>query len=232
MQHGHPNRRRGAGKDRPTVKSSHATVPDTEPRWPAILAYVLVFAFVQLLPARYQVLGSWFGWVLFSIGAGSMLAVALAPASLFWLSVERGAIVGIFALILSLIIITMVRLVKDMVAVKHGYGGITLLETACGIWTVTVVNFALLYWRVDRSGPKARAGDFRFAEENDPQSAIGWQPRFMDYFFLAFATSTSFTGTEFSRPASHRAKLMLMLQALISLTTLFLIASRAISTLS
>jgi hypothetical protein len=54
----------------------------------------------------------------------------------------------------------------------------------------------------------------------------------VDYLYLAFTTSTSFTPPDHARPTSHRAKLLLMLQASISLATLFLIASRAIATLS
>ncbi len=205
-------------------RSPAATGPDAEPRWPPILAYVFVFGFVQLLPNRYHVLGPWVPWALFAVGVGSMLAVAFAPTSFFWRRVERAVIVGIFAIVCILTITTVVKLVADMLATKHGFGGITLLETGAQIWLVNLVSFALLYWQVDSAGAQTHANDFDFAEKD--------RPRFVDYLFLAFGTSTSFMPPDYARPVSHRAKLMLMLQALISLTTLFLIAARAVSTLA
>jgi len=133
-------------------------------------------------------------------------------------------------------ILAVLRLVADMITHKHGYSSITLLESATVIWTVNILIFALLYWQLDRGGPEARASggagtpDFRFPETEEAEP--GWQPHFGDYLFLAFATSTSFMAPDYSRPGTRRAKGLLMLQSAISLTTLFLIASRAIATLS
>jgi hypothetical protein len=204
----------------------------TEPRWPAIVTLILAFGLIQLLPSRYLIVGPWIPWVLFGAGIGTMLAVALAPTSLLWLRIERVTIIGLFIIVCTLIILGIVRLVADILASKHGYGSLTLLETAAEIWTVNILIFALLYWQVDGSMPETHRADFRFADKDDAETSPDWEPRFVDYLFLAFAASTSFTPPEYSRPLSHRAKLMLMLQATISLTTLFLIASRAISTLS
>jgi hypothetical protein len=203
-----------------------------EPRWPPILTLILTFGLLQLLPSRYLPLGPWVPWVLVSIGVGSMLAVALAPTSPLSHRIERFTIIGLFTIACFMMIVSIVRLVADILASKHGYGSITLLETAVEIWTVNILSFSLLYWQVDGSRPEIRGADFRFADKDDSKAPPGWEPSFVDYLFLAFATSTSFTPPEYSRPSSHRAKLMLMLQATISLVTLFLIASRAISTLS
>jgi len=87
-----------------------------------------------------------------------------------------------------------------------------------------MLAFALLYWQFDRT-------DFSFAEAEHPMQA-GWEPTFIDYLFLAFVTSATFNPPDHSRPTSHRAKILLMVQAVISLVTLFLIAARAIGTLS
>jgi hypothetical protein len=204
---------------------------DTEPRWPAVLTLLVVFGIVELLPSRYAIAPPWFAWAVCGIGAASMLAVQLVPTSRPLRRVERVTIIGIFAVICSLGILGIVRLVADMLS-QHGYDSVRLLETAIEIWAVNILNFALLYWQVDRSRSKIRPADFRFAEKDDAGTAQAWEPYFIDYLFLAFATSTSFMPPDYSRPASRRAKLLAMLQASISLTTLFLVASRAISTLS
>jgi hypothetical protein len=213
------------------VKSRVGWVPNMESRWPPILAYVFVFAIVQLLPSRYEVFGAWFPWVLFAFGLASMLAVGLAPTRLLWHRIERPIIITIFLIVAIMLILTIVRLIADILSPKQSYGSIVLLQTAVQVWFLNIGIFALLYWQLDRPGPEARATDFHFAD-SDVEGQGPWKPRFMDYLFLGFATSTSFTPPEYSRPTSHRAKLLLMLQALIALTTLFLIGARAISTLA
>jgi hypothetical protein len=210
----------------------------TEPRWPAILALITVLVLVQLLPSRYQVAPPWFPWLVVGIVVAVMLVVTFVPASVFWHRVERAIVLVLFALVNILNVLAVVRLVGDMITHKHGYSGITLLESGAVIWTVNVLLFALLYWQLDSAGPEARAAgasgvaDFHFAQSYDGEAHSGWQPRFVDYLYIAFATSTAFGPPDHARPVSQRAKVMLMLQAGISLVTLVLIASRAVSTLS
>ena len=57
-----------------------------------------------------------------------------------------------------------------------------------------------------------------------------WSPNFMDYLFLAFNTSTAFSPTDV--PVLARwAKVLMMLQSIISLTVLALLAARAVNIL-
>lgn len=209
-----------------------------EPRWPAILALIFVLALAQLLPSRYRFGPPWFPWVVVGIVVAVMLAVTFAPTSILWHRVERAIVLALFALICSLNVLAVGRLVADMITHKHGYNGITLLESGAEIWIINVLLFALLYWQLDRAGPEARAAgasgvaDFHFAQSYVGERPSGWEPRFVDYLYIAFATSTAFGPPDHARPVSQRAKVMLMLQACISLVTLVLIASRAVSTLS
>ena len=57
-----------------------------------------------------------------------------------------------------------------------------------------------------------------------------WRPGFVDYLFLAFNTSTAFSPTDVP-VLSRWAKLMMMVQSSISLTTLALLAARAVNIL-
>jgi uncharacterized membrane protein len=57
-----------------------------------------------------------------------------------------------------------------------------------------------------------------------------WSPGFIDYLFLAFNTSTAFSPTD-TPVLSPWAKVMVMVQALISFTTVALLAARAVNIL-
>jgi hypothetical protein len=114
----------------------------------------------------------------------------------------------------------------------------TLLLSAAALWTANVLVFASWYWRLDAGGPNERDlrrdhsdGAFLF-----PQMTLqgeldrDWRPGFVDYLFLAFNTSTAFSPTDVP-VLSRWAKLMMMVQASISLMTLALIAARAVNIL-
>jgi hypothetical protein len=121
---------------------------------------------------------------------------------------------------------------------SHRDTPLTLLRAASALWFANVLVFASWYWRLDAGGPNQRdlreshiEGAFLF-----PQMLIrgkqsrGWRPGFVDYLFLAFNTSTAFSPTDVP-VLSRWAKLMMMVQASISLATVVLIAARAVNIL-
>jgi hypothetical protein len=57
-----------------------------------------------------------------------------------------------------------------------------------------------------------------------------WSPGFVDYLFIAFNTSTAFSPTD-SPVLSSWAKILMMIQALISFATVALLAARAVNIL-
>jgi uncharacterized membrane protein len=57
-----------------------------------------------------------------------------------------------------------------------------------------------------------------------------WSPHFIDYLFLAFNTSTAFSPTD-TPVLSRWAKLLTMIQAVISLLIVAILVSRAIGLL-
>ena len=118
-----------------------------------------------------------------------------------------------------------------------------LLLSAATLWATNVLVFALWYWRLDAGGPHSRdkrqghdEGAFLFPQMTLPPDAPvagkpdEWSPNFLDYLFLAFNTSTAFSPTDV--PVLTRwAKVLMMLQSLISLTVLALLAARAVNIL-
>jgi hypothetical protein len=128
------------------------------------------------------------------------------------------------------------RLILAILA-GHAGSGRTLLLDALNIWATNVVVFALWFWSLDRGGPARglvakQTRDFVFTQ----QQAIGkefrdWLPGFVDYFFLAFTNATAFSPAD-TFPLTPRAKLLMMAEAGISLTTIAIVASRAVGILS
>jgi uncharacterized membrane protein len=118
-----------------------------------------------------------------------------------------------------------------------------LLRSAAALWLANILVFASWYWRLDAGGPHARElrgvhtdGAFLFPQMTLNQQAkrqMGeecWSPGFVDYLFLAFNTSTAFSPTD-SPVLSRWAKVLMMLQALISFATVVLLAARAVNIL-
>jgi uncharacterized membrane protein len=110
-----------------------------------------------------------------------------------------------------------------------------LLRSAAALWVSNILVFASWYWRLDAGGPNARErrgehteGAFLFPQMTLPDS--DWMPGFVDYLFLAFNTSTAFSPTDVP-VLSRWAKGMMMVQSTISLTTIALLAARAVNIL-
>ena len=110
-----------------------------------------------------------------------------------------------------------------------------LLVAALGIWISNILVFASWYWRLDAGGPSARDrrrrhqdGAFLFPQMQMRES--NWKPGFVDYLFLAFNSSTAFSPTDVP-VLSRWAKMMMMVQSLISLGTVVILAGRAVNIL-
>lgn len=126
-------------------------------------------------------------------------------------------------------------------ALIHGAPGISgqkLLVSAVSIYLTNIILFGLWYWQLDGGGPGGRGThrppvDFLFPQMDTPTKVTeqpDWQPRFFDYVFLSIMTATAFSPTD-AMPLTHRAKLLMGLQALVSLSTVALVAARAVNIL-
>jgi hypothetical protein len=71
-----------------------------------------------------------------------------------------------------------------------------------------------------------------FPQEDASEEDVGpgWRPTYIDYLFLSFSTATAFSTTD-TVPMKSRAKMLMMLEAAISLVTITAVASRAINIL-
>lgn len=144
--------------------------------------------------------------------------------------------------IVTLAMIASLALLIDALP-EHSVPPRELLRSAAALWFTNIIIFASWYWRLDGGGPHERAlspghsdGAFLFPQMTmDPAAKIAagehdWEPNFIDYLFLAFNTSTALSPTDVP-VLSRWAKVLMMIQALISLLVIVLLAARAVNIL-
>lgn len=113
--------------------------------------------------------------------------------------------------------------------------GRALILTAINIYLTNIIIFTLLYWEMDAGGPgHRRAADDTEHDFLFPQSQIAalktWHPTFIDYLYVSSTNATAFSPTD-TMPLSRRAKMLMLLQAIISLVVVALVAARAVNIL-
>lgn len=214
-------------------KAKTAVKNEPEPRWPGFLALAAGAALHYALPPRLSVGPDW----VLPVIIGVLLVVVLAThrRGLYgW--ARRLTFVAVIALTLALIT-SLALLIQGLPA--HKDKPEELLRSAAVLWITNVLVFALWYWKLDAGGPTGRdehtgeepiASSFLFPQMMMHPPDPTWAPEFIDYLFLAFNTSTAFSPTD-TAVLDGWAKIMAMLQSLISLSVLVVLAARAINVL-
>ncbi|HEY2477029.1 MAG TPA: hypothetical protein VGI19_19770 [Candidatus Cybelea sp.] len=203
----------------------------------AALAVLALPVIITALPGRYQLMPRGIPFIAAAILAIPMIAAGFAPDSLFWRRAERYTAAILLPIGAFTELTLLALLLRDMAKVHSGISGLTLLSTSIAIWLQNILIFALAYWQIDRGGPAGRIGgwtgrtDFSFPR-GDPSDNVpeDWQPIFADYLSLAFNTSAAFSPTDVL-PLRPRAKMMMMVQSIISLITVIAVGARAINIL-
>jgi hypothetical protein len=199
---------------------------------------VLAFAVIlSVLPERFQVLPRGAALVIALVMAGSMLAAGFAPTNMRLIHLEHYISMIVLPLATVAQLVTLGVLIVVMSKKHSDISGIKLLSTSIGIWATNIIVFSLAYWQLDRGGPSGRAmgfkgrADFTFPLGNPSDNVpADWQPAFFDYLSLAFNTATAFSPTDVL-PLTERAKILMGMEAFISLVTVVAVGARAINIL-
>jgi hypothetical protein len=211
---------------------------EEEPRWPATVALLGLGGLYALLPPSLLVGGH--RWSLLVI-----VTLLLSPAILSH-RLGNHLVTEILGMILnSVVTIALIWSLILLINVlpKHEIQPAPLLRSAAALWSANILVFASWYWRLDAGGPHLRAltpghtdGAFLFPQMTmapELKVAAGeedWSPQFIDYLFLAFNTSTAFSPTD-TAPLSRWAKMLMIIQAMISLLVIAILAGRAVNIL-
>jgi uncharacterized membrane protein len=128
------------------------------------------------------------------------------------------------------------QLVMGLVRGTEGENAGELLIVGGGIWLTNVIIFGLWYWEFDRGGPIERSKgtrlpDFQFPQMQTPDIAHEeWTPAFVDYLYLSFTNAMAFSPTD-TLPLNRWAKMLMLIQSLVSLLTVALVIARAVNIL-
>jgi hypothetical protein len=206
--------------------------------WPVALAIVAVVGLHVALPAKYRVNPPW--------AAPAVLLVLLAiliigdPGRIDrqkpWLRTTTSVMIAFLTLAN---LFSAGRLVSAIITVNKLFAdnALALLATGTTIWITNVIAFSLWYWDLDRGGAAARAHHpqtdpaFVFPEmQHTEYTSADWVPKFADYLSLSFWTATAFSPTDVSA-IKRWAKLLMMLEAAVSLAIGILVIARAVNIL-
>jgi len=208
-----------------------------EPRGQVIAAVLAIGAIYLALPSNLVVGPIWL--------LPTVIVVLLVPTVVSHrvgkYSLNRTLGMLINAITTVALIASVILLVRALPG--HRESPLQLLRSGGLLWLTNVIVFALWYWRLDGGGPTLRRKQKRFGSTSFlfPQMQIPhderpefacehWRPRFVDYLFVAFTQSSTFGPTD--APLLARwAKILAMIQILVSLVIVILLISRAVGVL-
>src|SRR5262252_197557 len=222
------------------MRERHAPAPaksDQEPRWPALIAVLAVGGLYLALPPGLTSGPRW----IFPTLVGLLLVPTVISHRVGRHHLDRLLGFSVTSLVTAQMVLSVALLISALPS--HREAPDALLVSAASLWTTNILVFALWYWRLDAGGPHGRdarvrhtSGAFLFPQMTlSPEAKVAsgvdrWSPNFVDYLFLAFNTSTAFSPTD-TAVLSRWAKILTMIQALISLTVLAVLAARAVNIL-
>jgi hypothetical protein len=219
------------------MSASPQQIDKPEPRGQALLAVLAIGAIYLALP-RNLIVGPI--WLL-----PTVIVILLVPTVVSHRvgrhSLNRALGITISGITTLALIGSVILLVRTLPS--HRESPLQLLRSGGLLWLTNVIVFAFWYWRLDGGGPVLRhkqnkfgSTSFVFPQMQIPHDERGqfecarWRPRFVDYLFVAFTQSSTFGPTD--APLLARwAKVLTMIQILISLTIVVLLISRAVGVL-
>ncbi len=227
------SRARQAGE---SLEPAWERVTEGETRWPVSVVVLVAIVLQLILPHRLAVHPI---WLLPAVEA--MLLTGLIAANPKQITRRSNRLRAT-----SIVLIAMTsfgnawsagHLIHALINGRAGQDAGPLLADGGAIWLTNVIVFGLWYWELDRGGPAARAHaprpypDFQFPQMENPSLAPpGWEPHFWDYFYVSFTNAIAFSPTD-SMPLARWAKLTMLLQSAVSISTVALVIARAVNIL-
>jgi len=126
--------------------------------------------------------------------------------------------------------------VVDQLLQRGNANGRELILAAVNIYCTNIIVFALLYWEMDGGGPGHRhvsepaERDFLFPQQN-VTGLEKWHATSIDYLYVSSTNATAFSPTD-TMPLSRRAKMLMLMQSIVSLMVMVLVAGRAVNILN
>lgn len=219
--------------------------PETEWRWPPLVALAVALALYGTLPSDVPL-----ALRIVVVALGVLLAVPVVVLTPTRLDREtrwsRLLSIGQVLLLLVANQVAFGLVTHLLLTAKQANGPLALIATL-QVWVTNVIAFALAYWELDRGGPVSRRvrerarlprADFRFPQDEDDDTVAevakgssmrsGWVAGFVDYLYFSLTNSMAFSPTDVM-PLTTRAKALMALQALVAFLILALVIARAVA---
>jgi hypothetical protein len=205
-----------------------------DPLWPGQLATFAALVLYLALPAALTIGPRWPLPV-----AESALLAALVIATRGGREAKRRRQTAIALVLVAALanLVSLGLLSHYLLAGGHARGA-DLAGGGVLIWSTNLLLFAVLYWELDRGGPRrptpnraAVAPDLLFAQMTDDRyAAPAWKPAFGDYLYLSLTNQTAFSPTD-TLPLTLRVKALMGIQGVAALITTGVIVARAVNIL-
>lgn len=201
------------------------------PRWAAVIGALAIGLLYLALPESLTFGPSWLLLVI--------EAILLLPLVFSWVTHRPLLHITIRLLTLAVLGVVTLGLAASIalliMTLPTNKQANVLLRSAALLWGTNILVFALWYWEIDGGGPHKRrlsghkAADFMFPQQTDGNTT-GWAATFFDYLFLAFTGATALSPAD-TYPLTPPAKMLMMIEAIISMTVIVLLAARAVNIL-
>lgn len=172
---------------------------------------------------------------------GSLVRWGLVVSmAVLWLLRKKGALFALVIIVNGTATLTLLLHAGFLASVLAGLSARTVKELFIDVALMAISNvliFSVWYWVIDPPGldNEQRAGEqwaFLFAQRASTLPSFEeWQPHYADYLFVAVTASLAFSPTD-TLPLTRSAKMLMLLQAVISVITLTGIAGSAINILA
>ena len=205
-----------------------------DPLWPGQLATFAALLLYLALPAALTI-GP--GWPL-PVSESAVLA-ALVIAARGGREARRRRKIAISLVLVATVanLVSLGLLTHYLLAGGHARGA-DLLGGGVIIWCTNLLLFAVLYWELDRGGPRRpavtrapMAPDLLFPQMTARRyAASAWRPGFADYLYVSLTNQTAFSPTD-TMPLTLRVKALMGVQGVAALITTGVIVARAVNLL-
>jgi uncharacterized membrane protein len=207
-----------------------------DPVWHVQLAVLGALILQLVLPDKFAVSPKYL--VAGFEGALLLLLAVTTPRLPEFSSVTRKAnALVLIALVGASNIYSLALVVNQLLGRSSSASGQELIIASINIYVTNIIIFGLLYWELDGGGPGRRRAlahherDFLYPQATMQPQPAGWHPTFIDYLYVSSTNATAFSPTD-TMPLSRRAKMLMLLQSIVSLVTLALVAARAVNILA
>ena len=216
------------------VIERHETPPGLRPQFllETLAAFAIGASFIWL-PSALTIGPNWLPLAISVAVLGPLVIIGFFEKPKYHIArwMRAGIQVVLTVALLSSVVLLVVHLPDSNF--QSSFAAVGLLRAGALLWLSNILVFSVWYWEIDGDGPIHRhqrghpAADFMF-----PQQAMGrpFAPGFVDYLFLAFGFATALSPAD-TAPLTPRAKLLMMAEALISITIIALLVARSVNIL-